>query len=105
MVHRPLTLQELPARFLQPELLAQTPVGLKTERRISGNGLQLFLLCGCVMVEVRIAAAGLLKFDSEVHRGMLVLRELREAGMPVVVPCSRWAWSGQAGGRVRRARF
>ena len=36
------------------------------------------------MVEVRIAAARLLKFDSEVHRGMLVLRELREAGMPVV---------------------
>ena len=29
------------------------------------------------MVEVRIAAARLLKFDSEVHRGMLVLRELR----------------------------
>lgn len=36
------------------------------------------------MVEVRIAAARLLKFDSEVHRGMLVLRELREAGIPVV---------------------
>lgn len=36
------------------------------------------------MVEVRIPAAKLAKFDSEVHRGMLVLRELREAGVPVV---------------------
>lgn len=36
------------------------------------------------MIEVRIAAARLLKFDSEVHRGILVLRELREAGIPVV---------------------
>jgi hypothetical protein len=36
------------------------------------------------MVEVRIAAARLLKFDSEVHRGILVLRELRERGIPVV---------------------
>lgn len=36
------------------------------------------------MIEVRIAAARLLKFDSEVHRGMLVLRELRDFGVPVV---------------------
>ena len=36
------------------------------------------------MIEVRIAAARLLKFDSEVHRGILVLRELRERGIPVV---------------------
>lgn len=36
------------------------------------------------MIEVRITAARLAKFDSEVHRGMLVLRELRDAGIPVV---------------------
>ena len=38
------------------------------------------------MVEVRIAAAGACsKFDSEVHRGMLVLRELRGPA------CRSWA--------------
>lgn len=36
------------------------------------------------MIEVRIATSKLAKFDNEVHRGMLVLRELREAGVPVV---------------------
>ena len=36
------------------------------------------------MIEVRISASKLAKFDNEVHRGMLVLRELREAGVPVV---------------------
>lgn len=36
------------------------------------------------MIEVRIPAARLAKFDSEVHRGMRVLHELRDAGVPVV---------------------
>ncbi len=36
------------------------------------------------MIEVRIAAARLAKFDSDVHRGMFVLRELLAAGVPVV---------------------
>lgn len=36
------------------------------------------------MIEVRIAAARLLKFDSEVHRGILIVRELRDAGVPIV---------------------
>ena len=49
-----------------------------------GNGLQLLFLDWYYMIEVRIAAARLAKFDSEVHRGMLVLRELRDAGIPVV---------------------
>ncbi len=36
------------------------------------------------MVEIRIAAAALMRFDSEVHKGMHILSEMRRAGIPVV---------------------